>query len=179
MFENAPYCKRHYHQLNNSLCRTCDDPIEGPCAQTIEGWRFHPECFRCNVCLSFQSHHGIHTNTIDRYADVPLPMFTTCLNAVSIVKLIFASFKDNVILEPRKEEPNLVVSSNNNIPFYPFTTLCFHNTQFLFYIISCSLTCCESCYDCYKSGTFPLMVYIATTLFKHLLQIGKSHSLRL
>ncbi|KAJ8654715.1 hypothetical protein O0I10_009605 [Lichtheimia ornata] len=50
VFENAPYCKRHYHQLNNSLCRTCDDPIEGPCAQTIEGWRFHPECFRCNVC---------------------------------------------------------------------------------------------------------------------------------
>ncbi|KAL0088926.1 hypothetical protein J3Q64DRAFT_1832644 [Phycomyces blakesleeanus] len=50
VFENAPYCKRHYHQLNNSLCRTCDDPIEGPCAQTIENWRFHPPCFRCHVC---------------------------------------------------------------------------------------------------------------------------------
>ncbi|KAI9488594.1 hypothetical protein BDB00DRAFT_36549 [Zychaea mexicana] len=49
VFDNAPYCKRHYHQLNNSLCRTCDEPIEGPCAQTIEGWRFHPACFRCNV----------------------------------------------------------------------------------------------------------------------------------
>ncbi|RUS22517.1 hypothetical protein BC937DRAFT_88660, partial [Endogone sp. FLAS-F59071] len=50
VFENAPYCKRHYHKLNNSLCKTCDDPIEGPCAQTIEGWRFHPACFTCVVC---------------------------------------------------------------------------------------------------------------------------------
>ncbi|RUS31814.1 hypothetical protein BC938DRAFT_477015 [Jimgerdemannia flammicorona] len=50
VFENAPYCKRHYHKLNNSLCKTCDEPIEGPCAQTIEGWRFHPECFTCIVC---------------------------------------------------------------------------------------------------------------------------------
>ncbi|KAI9030070.1 hypothetical protein CLU79DRAFT_695336, partial [Phycomyces nitens] len=50
VFENSPYCKIHYHQLNNSLCRTCDGPIEGPCAQTTEGWRFHPPCFVCNVC---------------------------------------------------------------------------------------------------------------------------------
>ncbi|KAG1645750.1 hypothetical protein G6F44_001515 [Rhizopus delemar] len=50
VFQDSPYCKRHYHQLNNSLCRTCDEPIEGPCAQTIEGWRFHPNCFGCNVC---------------------------------------------------------------------------------------------------------------------------------
>ncbi|CAO3688771.1 unnamed protein product [Rhizopus microsporus] len=50
VFEDSPYCKRHYHQLNNSLCRTCDEPIEGPCAQTIEGWRFHPSCFGCSVC---------------------------------------------------------------------------------------------------------------------------------
>ncbi|CAG8755654.1 8244_t:CDS:2, partial [Ambispora leptoticha] len=28
VFENAPYCKRHYHELNNSLCRNCDEPIE-------------------------------------------------------------------------------------------------------------------------------------------------------
>ncbi|KAI9304223.1 hypothetical protein BJ944DRAFT_267175 [Cunninghamella echinulata] len=50
VYDDAPYCKRHYHQLNNSLCRTCDDPIEGPCAQTNEGWRFHPPCFTCNRC---------------------------------------------------------------------------------------------------------------------------------
>ncbi|KAL1922813.1 uncharacterized protein VTP21DRAFT_9189 [Calcarisporiella thermophila] len=50
VWENAPYCKRHYHKLNNSLCKKCDDAIEGPCAQTIEGWRFHPPCFTCVVC---------------------------------------------------------------------------------------------------------------------------------
>ncbi|CAG8524142.1 10861_t:CDS:10 [Diversispora eburnea] len=47
---NAPYCKRHYHKLNNSLCRKCDQPIEGPCAQTDEGWRYHPGCFVCYRC---------------------------------------------------------------------------------------------------------------------------------
>ncbi|KAI8081653.1 uncharacterized protein BX664DRAFT_302506 [Halteromyces radiatus] len=50
VYDNSPYCRRHYHQLNNSLCRSCDEPIEGPCAQTSEGWRFHPPCFTCNVC---------------------------------------------------------------------------------------------------------------------------------
>ncbi|KAF9136345.1 hypothetical protein BGW39_000061 [Mortierella sp. 14UC] len=36
--------------MNNSLCKTCDEPIEGPCAQTVEGWRFHPHCFSCTEC---------------------------------------------------------------------------------------------------------------------------------
>jgi len=52
VFNNAPYCKRHYHKLNNSLCKNCDDPIEGPCAQTVEGWRYHPSCFTCFVSSS-------------------------------------------------------------------------------------------------------------------------------
>ncbi|CAB4396643.1 unnamed protein product [Rhizophagus irregularis] len=50
VFENAPYCRRHYHKLNNSLCKTCDEPIEGPCVQTVEGWRYHPSCFVCLEC---------------------------------------------------------------------------------------------------------------------------------
>lgn len=29
VFGNEPLCKRHYHKRNNSLCGTCDDPIEG------------------------------------------------------------------------------------------------------------------------------------------------------
>lgn len=36
--------------MNNSLCRRCDDPIEGYCAYTSpENWRFHPNCFTCEV----------------------------------------------------------------------------------------------------------------------------------
>ncbi|ORX50936.1 hypothetical protein DM01DRAFT_1092392 [Hesseltinella vesiculosa] len=27
IYDSAPYCRRHYHQLNNSLCRSCDDPL--------------------------------------------------------------------------------------------------------------------------------------------------------
>ncbi|KAK3831135.1 MAG: hypothetical protein J3R72DRAFT_373354 [Linnemannia gamsii] len=50
VFGDAPYCRRHYHKMNNSLCKTCDEPIEGPCAQTVEGWRFHPHCFSCAEC---------------------------------------------------------------------------------------------------------------------------------
>ncbi|KAG0307162.1 hypothetical protein BGZ98_000916 [Dissophora globulifera] len=50
VYGNAPYCRRHYHKLNNSLCKSCDEPIEGPCAQTMEGWRFHPGCFSCVQC---------------------------------------------------------------------------------------------------------------------------------
>ncbi|KAF9978028.1 hypothetical protein BGZ73_003955 [Actinomortierella ambigua] len=50
VYGDAPYCRRHYHKLNNSLCKGCDNPIEGPCAQTQEGWRFHPNCFSCVEC---------------------------------------------------------------------------------------------------------------------------------
>ncbi|KAF8929194.1 hypothetical protein BGZ58_009103 [Dissophora ornata] len=50
VYGDAPYCRRHYHKLNNSLCKSCDQPIEGPCAQTMEGWRFHPGCFSCVQC---------------------------------------------------------------------------------------------------------------------------------
>ncbi|KAF9912680.1 hypothetical protein EC991_009416 [Linnemannia zychae] len=50
VFGDAPYCRRHYHKMNNSLCKTCDEPIEGPCAQAVEGWRFHPHCFSCAEC---------------------------------------------------------------------------------------------------------------------------------
>ncbi|KAI9469027.1 MAG: hypothetical protein EXX96DRAFT_590188 [Benjaminiella poitrasii] len=50
VFNNQPYCKRHYHFLNNSLCNRCHEGIENLCAHTAEGWRFHPECFTCEIC---------------------------------------------------------------------------------------------------------------------------------
>ncbi|KAJ1678447.1 hypothetical protein EV182_004027 [Spiromyces aspiralis] len=49
MLENKPYCRYHYHELNNSLCKKCSEPIEGACAQVVEG-RFHPGCFVCETC---------------------------------------------------------------------------------------------------------------------------------
>ncbi|KAI7904567.1 uncharacterized protein BX663DRAFT_502829, partial [Cokeromyces recurvatus] len=50
VFNNQPYCKRHYHMLNNSLCYRCHEGIEDLCAHTEEGWRFHPDCFICEIC---------------------------------------------------------------------------------------------------------------------------------
>jgi hypothetical protein len=44
VYEDQPYCKTHYHYLNNSLCNRCHQGIENLCAHTNEGWRFHPKC---------------------------------------------------------------------------------------------------------------------------------------
>ncbi|KAI8071545.1 hypothetical protein BC940DRAFT_152785 [Gongronella butleri] len=50
VFNNEPYCKQHYHQLNKSLCHVCQSPIEGRCAKTSDGHKFHPHCFLCHDC---------------------------------------------------------------------------------------------------------------------------------
>ncbi|KAI9598435.1 hypothetical protein BDF19DRAFT_234229 [Syncephalis fuscata] len=30
VFQKQPFCKFHYHMLNNSICKRCEAPIEGP-----------------------------------------------------------------------------------------------------------------------------------------------------
>lgn len=51
VFQNQPYCARHYHALNNTLCVGCDRGIEGPYVATDDHRRkFHPHCFTCRVC---------------------------------------------------------------------------------------------------------------------------------
>ncbi|CAE6450871.1 unnamed protein product [Rhizoctonia solani] len=47
--QERPYCKYHYHEANNSLCAapSCLEPIEGPCAMSHTGARYHPEHFTC------------------------------------------------------------------------------------------------------------------------------------
>ena len=51
---NHPYCSRHYHQLNGSLCRTCDRGIEGQYVETELKQKFHPSCFTCQVGMTVQ-----------------------------------------------------------------------------------------------------------------------------
>ena len=46
---NDPYCGRHYHELNKSLCSKCDRGIEGQYVET-EREKFHPHCFNCQEC---------------------------------------------------------------------------------------------------------------------------------
>ncbi|KZT39690.1 hypothetical protein SISSUDRAFT_1095551 [Sistotremastrum suecicum HHB10207 ss-3] len=50
VFEGKPYCDYHYHEVNNSLCAspTCGQPIEGPCAVSHDGKRYHPEHMVCD-----------------------------------------------------------------------------------------------------------------------------------
>ena len=53
---NHPYCQRHYHQLNQSLCAVCDCGIEGQYIETENKQKFHQECFKCQVrCVWFFS----------------------------------------------------------------------------------------------------------------------------
>ncbi|KAL8841518.1 MAG: hypothetical protein Q9170_000901 [Blastenia crenularia] len=49
ILDNHPFCARHYHQLNGSLCKTCDKGIEGQYLETELKQKFHPYCFTCQV----------------------------------------------------------------------------------------------------------------------------------
>ena len=53
IMDNNPYCSRHYHQLNGSLCKSCDRGIEGQYLEAETKSKFHPACFTCRV--SFHS----------------------------------------------------------------------------------------------------------------------------
>ncbi|EIW60146.1 uncharacterized protein TRAVEDRAFT_164694 [Trametes versicolor FP-101664 SS1] len=49
VFDGKPFCAYHYHEENNSLCAAarCGQPIEGPCAVSHAGDRYHPEHLVC------------------------------------------------------------------------------------------------------------------------------------
>ncbi len=50
VINNQPYCARHYHELNDSLCTSCDRGIEGQYLETELRQKFHPHCFSCQDC---------------------------------------------------------------------------------------------------------------------------------
>lgn len=50
VMSNQPYCGRHYHELNDSLCRSCDRGIEGQYLETELRQKYHPHCFGCQEC---------------------------------------------------------------------------------------------------------------------------------
>jgi len=49
VFDGKPFCAYHYHEANDSLCAatSCGQPIEGPCAVSHNGDRYHPEHLLC------------------------------------------------------------------------------------------------------------------------------------
>ncbi|KAI0082836.1 hypothetical protein K474DRAFT_1702811 [Panus rudis PR-1116 ss-1] len=51
VFDGKPFCAYHYHEANGSLCAaaTCGQPIEGPCAVSHSGDKYHPDHFLCEA----------------------------------------------------------------------------------------------------------------------------------
>ncbi|KAK3325808.1 LIM domain-containing protein [Apodospora peruviana] len=47
---DRPYCHRHYHELNGSLCGSCDKGIEGQYLEDESTKKHHVGCFRCGDC---------------------------------------------------------------------------------------------------------------------------------
>ncbi|KAF8969693.1 hypothetical protein BDZ97DRAFT_1794695 [Flammula alnicola] len=49
VYDGKPLCAYHYHEANDSLCAAarCGQPIEGPCAVSYSGDRYHPEHMTC------------------------------------------------------------------------------------------------------------------------------------
>jgi hypothetical protein len=50
VFNNSPYCERHYHELNGSICGGCNRGIEGQYLEVDGRRKFHPRCFTCSTC---------------------------------------------------------------------------------------------------------------------------------
>ncbi|PSN66393.1 hypothetical protein BS50DRAFT_413919 [Corynespora cassiicola Philippines] len=50
VFNNSPYCEHHYHELNGSLCQSCNRGIEGQYLETDRRQKFHPRCLTCSTC---------------------------------------------------------------------------------------------------------------------------------
>lgn len=50
VLDDAPYCERHYHKLNNSCCHECDRGIEGQYLETERRQKYHPNCLTCTDC---------------------------------------------------------------------------------------------------------------------------------
>lgn len=64
VFDGRPLCAYHYHEANDSLCAAapCGQPIEGPCAVSHAGDRYHPEHLLCE-------HSGCHEK-LEEYWEV-------------------------------------------------------------------------------------------------------------
>ncbi|OAA57676.1 LIM domain containing protein [Cordyceps fumosorosea ARSEF 2679] len=50
VYRDRPYCKFDYHKLNNTLCRSCNEGIEGRYAEDESRVKYHVDCFCCSEC---------------------------------------------------------------------------------------------------------------------------------
>lgn len=50
VLEDRPYCHRHYHELNGSMCGSCNKGIEGQYLEDESTKKHHVGCFKCGDC---------------------------------------------------------------------------------------------------------------------------------
>lgn len=62
VIKDAPYCERHYHKLNGSICTTCDKGIEGQYLESERKQKFHPNCLTCADCRRNLKHDYFEMN---------------------------------------------------------------------------------------------------------------------
>jgi hypothetical protein len=62
VIDDAPYCERHYHKLNGSICTTCDRGIEGQYLETERKQKYHHGCFNCADCKRSMKHDYFEMN---------------------------------------------------------------------------------------------------------------------
>lgn len=49
--DRLPYCTYHFHYAQGTLCKGCNNPIEGICTELAPDCRYHPQCWTCSSCL--------------------------------------------------------------------------------------------------------------------------------
>lgn len=57
-----PYCQRHYHVVNDTICAWCDSGIEGECIENELRQKWHMHCLRCSMCDCMISHDYYNIN---------------------------------------------------------------------------------------------------------------------
>ncbi|CAI4046799.1 hypothetical protein SUVZ_11G2990 [Saccharomyces uvarum] len=50
ILRDTPYCQKHYHEENHSICKVCSNYIEGECLENDKVERFHVDCLNCFLC---------------------------------------------------------------------------------------------------------------------------------
>ncbi|KAL2071495.1 hypothetical protein VTL71DRAFT_12730 [Oculimacula yallundae] len=62
VIDDSPYCERHYHKLNGSVCRSCNRGIEGQYLESERKEKFHPGCLTCADCKRNLRHDYFEMN---------------------------------------------------------------------------------------------------------------------
>ena len=76
VYGDQPYCERHFHELNGSLCWICNKGVEGECLQNEINEVFHIDCLKCVICgLNVEGDYFIFRDEVMCEADAKELMY--------------------------------------------------------------------------------------------------------